>query len=166
MALGFTGIVQNIFTSPRFKKRKFDPELLDVNDIILPIYYKDIDMTRILRDIKSELHTFKSLGYRFRKLNELEKNEYHSMQIGILLKALHLGADLKVLRVEDYFPEFIYSMNYTLVQGKISDIIKKYDISVSKVSTEINLNNDYIWNPLEAGYLLFYLSFYKNTLSE
>jgi len=163
MAMGFgSGIMQNIFQSVRLTKRKFDPEMLDINDIKLPVYFSDLDVNRVMRDMKSELQTFKSLGYRFRKLNELEKQEYHSMQIGTLLKGLHLGLDLKVIDNESFFPEYIFTMNHTMVQSKISDIIKKYDSVVSKTSSDAVLRDELIWTPLDACYLLFYLSFYKN----
>ncbi len=166
MALGFTTKVQNIFQNVWLKKRKFDPEMLDINDIKLPTYFSDFDNSRIIRDIKSELQTFKSLGYRFRKINELDKQEYHSLQIGTLLKALNSNIDLKVQKNQDYFPDFIYDFGYTTVQSKVSDIIKKYDSEVSKISTELQLRNQLIWTPLEAGYILFYLSFYQTSPTE
>lgn len=163
MAMGFgNGIMKNIFQSVRLTKRKFDPEMLDINDIKLPFYFTDLDINRVMRDLKSELQTFKSLGYRFRKIYELEKQEYHSMQIGILLKGLQLGLDLKVTNNESFFPDYVHTMNYTMVQSKISDIIKKYDTTVPKISSDAVLLNELIWTPLDACYLLFYLSFYKN----
>ncbi len=161
MALGFGTNVQKMFSSVWLKKRKFDPEMLDVNDIKLPIYFKNIDSPRVMNEIKIELKTYKSLGYRFRKLNELDKAEYNSLQIGILLKALSLKIDLKVVANQDFFPEYIYNIGYTTVQSKVSDVIKKFDNEVSKISTELELQGQLIWTPLESGYILFYLSFYQ-----
>jgi|GEM_PF-3342146 hypothetical protein len=166
MALGFGTTVEKMFNSVWLKKRKFDPEILDINDIKLPVYFNDFDNNRTIRDIKSELQTFKSLGYRFRKIIELDKREYHSLQIGTLLKALSLNIDLKVVVNQDYFPDYIYDIGYTTVQSKVSEIIKKYDTEVSKMSTELQLKNQLIWTPLEAGYILFYLSFYQNSPTE
>ncbi len=86
MALGF-GPMKSMFSSVWLKKRKFDPELLDVNDIRLPLFFKTVDSPLVMAEIKTELKTFKSLGYRFRTINELENKEYHSYQMGMLLKS-------------------------------------------------------------------------------
>ncbi|MDD2698102.1 MAG: hypothetical protein PHF17_04780 [Arcobacteraceae bacterium] len=168
MALGFGNSVKSMFNFNNvwLKKRKFDPELLDINDIKLPLYFKNIDSPHVMSEIKVELKTYKSLGYRFRKINELETKEYHSLQMGILLKALSLNIDLKVSANQDYFPDFIYDIGYTTVQSRVSEVIKRYDNEVSKISTEEELKSNLMWTPLEIGYLLFYLSFYQTGPAE
>lgn len=161
MALGFGKKAYTSMRSLWLEKREFDPELVSIEDIELPIIFKDMDESRILRDLKSELETFKSLGYRFRKSDELEVLEYHSFQIGLILKAMKFGFDLKVKGNSNYFPKFIYTLSDNTVQGKVFDIIKKYDKEVKKMSSEIILRDEMIWTPLDAGYLLYYMSFYK-----
>jgi hypothetical protein len=119
-----------------------------------------LDEARVLRDLRSELETFKSLGYRFKNPMELRVLEYHSFQIGVLLKALKFGFDLKVKGNSNYFPETIYKLSHHTIQGKVFDIIKKYDTAVNKMSSEIILRDEMIWTPEEACYLFLYLSFY------
>jgi hypothetical protein len=168
MGLGFGNSVKSMFNFNNvwLKKRKFDPELLDINDIKLPIFYKTVDSPFVMSEIKIELKAFKSLGYRFRKISELETKEYHSLQMGMLLKALSLNIDLKVPSNQDYFPDFIYDMGYTTVQSRVSEVIKKYDNEVSKISSEAELKSNLMWTPLEIGYVLFYLSFYQTGPAE
>jgi len=77
MALGFGTTMEKMFTSVWLTKRKFDPEILDINDIKLPMFYKTVDSPLVMSEIKTELKAFKSLGYRFRKISELETKECH-----------------------------------------------------------------------------------------
>jgi hypothetical protein len=160
MALGF-GNVKKVFRDMWLEKREYDPELISIDDIELPIVYKSLDEHRVMRDMKSELETFKSLGYRFKKSNELTVLEYHSFQIGILLQAMKFGFDLKVKGNANYFPESIYKLDHHTIQAKVFDIIKKYDREVDKMASEMILRDDMLWTPIEASYLLLYLSFYQ-----
>lgn len=160
--MAFGGIFSKAFESVRLTKRVYDPELISIKDIELPLIFKSFDESRVQRDIKSELQTFKSLGYRFKDRNKLEDKEYYSLQIGIMLNALNHDIDLKIKNNKDYIPEFIYQSSNDTIIKQVSDIIKKFDKEVSKSISEIISKDEFIWTPIEAGYLLYYLSFYKD----
>lgn len=157
-----SGVRNNIFNVFRLKKRKFNPDIINIDDINLPIVIKNIDFDRIMADIKTDLNTYKLLGYRFKKESELENmKEYHSLQIGILLRGLKENYDLQLRDTpSNYFPEFIVALHYYTIQGKVLDIIKKYERSVNKVLSENQLHNETLWTPIDAAYLLYYLTFY------
>jgi len=140
----------------------FDSSFIKKEDIKISLYLSEIEQEEILKELKSELQTFKSLGYRFQTFQELEKIEYHSYQIGILLQALVLNFDLKIVDETEYFPDFIYKLKYNHIQKQVMHIIEKYNKQVSKVYTKDDLRKQIIWTPMEAGYLLYYLSFYNN----
>jgi hypothetical protein len=146
----------------RLKKRKFDPDILVIEDLDIPIVIKELDEDRLLRDMRSEAKHYKLLGYRFKKKSELENmKEYHSMQIGILLRAIHDKIDLKLNEsLENIFPPFVIKHHYGTIQMMVQDIIKKYERGVNKISTEQQLFNETIWTPIEAACLIYYLSFY------
>lgn len=155
-----TNILQGL--SPKFKKRKFDPEIINIDDINLPIEIKNMNNERVFADIKTDLNTYKLLGYRFKSEGELsEMQEYHSLQIGIMLQGLKINYDLQMRDLpSNYFPESIAKLHYHTVQGKVLDIIKKYDKVVTKTLSENQLHNETIWTPIDAAYILYYLSFY------
>jgi len=159
MAFGIT--ISKVFKSVKLKKRDYDPEIISIDDIIMPTIYKDIDFMITNAEIKTELQTYKSLGYRFKKEKELEILEYHSYQIGIMLNALRLDIDLKIPKIQNYFHKNILSLEKRTIHSKVSDIIKKYNNIVNKISSANMLKKDLVFTPLEASYLLYYLSFYK-----
>jgi len=159
--MAFGGIFTKAYQSVRLKKRDYDPELLSIEDIELPFIFKSLDENRIQRDIKSELETYKSVGYRLSSNKNIDKNEYSIYQIGILLVALKKELDLKIIVAKSYLPEFIYKTSEDNMKLKISDILKKYDKEVKKDILEGNAREEYTWTPKEAGYILYFLSMYK-----
>jgi len=160
--MGIGGIFAKAYNSVKLTKRDYDPELLSIEDIDLPLIFKSLDNDRIQRDIKSELETYKSIGYRLSSNKNIDKNEYTIYQIGILLNALKNELDLKIRSPKSYLPEFIYSTNDDSMKKQISDILKKYDQEVKKDILEGNAREEYTWTPKDAGYILYFLSIYKN----
>jgi len=159
--MGFGGILKKAFTSVRLEKRDYDPEAISIDDIKLPTIYNQYDASRINVEIKTELKAYKSLGYRFKKENELLKKEYHSFQIGMILKAIKIGLDVKTPKDSDFFGNNILKLDYQTVVGFVSDIIKKYDTDVNVALSERMLKKDLMFDPMDMGYLLYYLSFYQ-----
>ena len=160
--MGFGGIFAKAFNSVILTKRDYDPELVTIDDVELPIIYNSMDDDRVQRDIKTELETFKSVGYRLSSNKNIENNEYNTYQIGILLNALKKDLDLKISVAKNYLPAFIYNSTNKTMKKQISDIIKKYDADVKKDISESNAREDYFWMPKDAGYILYYLSIYKD----
>ena len=160
--MGLGGVSKKVFQPVRLKKREYDPEIVLAQDIEMPIIYKDMDQERISRDLRSELNTYKSLGYRFKEKNKLNEKEYHSYQIGILINALNKEIDLKIKKNSEFLPKFIYQTPNKNLTIQISDIIKKFDKEVPKNLSDIVSRDQFIWTPIEAGYLLYYLSIFKD----
>ncbi|MCK5295172.1 MAG: hypothetical protein KAJ49_10995 [Arcobacteraceae bacterium] len=160
--MAFGGILKKVFRTVKLIKRDYDPEIVTIRDIDMPMIYKSMDQDRIIRDIKSELQTYKSLGYRFKDKKQLEEKEYYTFQIGILLNALSNDIDLNIIKVEKYIPEFIYNSTSETIIYQISEIIKRFDIQVSKSISDIVARDEFNWTPIDAGYIFYYLSFYKD----
>ena len=159
MAMG--GIFQKAFKSIKLTKRDYDPEIITIEDIELPIIYKDMNMDRIIRDVKSEFQTYKSLGYRFKQNSELQEKEYYSFQIGILLNAMKHNIEINIRNIKEYLPTFILNSTKDNLQYQTSEIIKRFDKEVSKDISEIIARDDFIWTPIDTGYLLYYIAKYK-----
>ena len=61
---------------------------MSIEDISLPSSIINIDNEKIRDMIKEEVATFKALNYINKPLDQIKVKEYHSYQIGILLKYL------------------------------------------------------------------------------
>ena len=80
------GSMGKVFTSPRLKKRRFDPEKMSAEDIELPRVFKTIDKDELRLLVKEEIDLFKTLDYKNKPDDQLKDPEYHSWQVGLLLK--------------------------------------------------------------------------------
>ena len=74
----FGPIVQILHSAPRFKKRKFDPEKMTLDDIILPEVLANLDEDKIRDMIRDEVDTYKALDYKNKPLDQLKVQEYHT----------------------------------------------------------------------------------------
>ena len=158
----FGSVISSVFKSVKLKKRDYDPEMIAADDINLPLVYKDMETAVVTPMIKTELQTYKSLGYRFKNPIELNVLEYNTYQIGIMIQAIKIGIDLKVEKPNSYFHKDIYLHENRTITAFVIDLIKKYEKDVSTTASEIILKKENLFSPLEAGYLLYYLSFYIN----
>ena len=154
------GIMNNVFQSVKLKKRDYDPEMIAAEDIELPLIYKGMTKGIVNPSIKSELQTHKSLGYRFKKDFELSVQEYNAFQIGMLINAIKLKLDLKIDNPNKIFHKNISKIEKRTLTSYVIELIKKYQKDVSLSSSTTALKKENIFTPLEAGYLLYYLSFY------
>jgi hypothetical protein len=159
MALG--SMITKVFKLKKLKKRDYDPEIVDIQDIIMPTIYNNMDLTITNVEAKSELKSYKSLCYRFRTIQELtELKEYHAFQIGILLNAIKLKVEFKIDKPQDYIHKDIVNLDKRTINGKVSDLIKRFDKEIKKTSSENMLKKELLFTPIDASYLLYYLSFY------
>jgi len=158
----FESVINSVFKSVRLKKRDYDPEMIAAEDINLPIVFNTMEQTVVNPFIKIELQTYKSLGYRFKKEFELSVPEYNAYQIGLLIQAIKVGADIKIDKINQYFHKAVYNVEKRTLTGMVIDLIKKYEKDLSKTLSETALKKELVFTPLDAGHLLYYLSFYLN----
>ena len=161
--MGLGGILKKAFTSVKLKKREFDPEMVDIQDIELPLVIIDLDNELIKTMLKEELATYKSLGYKDKPIGALDVLTYHSFQIGILLRFLQLDYELFIPDRTKFFPSYILDIDKDALIYKVFEIIDRYDKHVPKAkNVAVNLTTQLRWSPLEAGYVLYYLSVYQS----
>ncbi len=157
----FNGVAKKVFESIRLKKRVFDPEKVSIEDVQLPKIISDLGDKLVSNMIKEEISAYRSLGYKDKSLGALEVNTYHSFQIGVILKYLQLDHDLFIPNKNEIFPSFVKDYTFESLQVKVFDIIDLYDKIAPKDPSKQNLIDHIKWSPLDATYLLYYLTVYK-----
>ena len=160
--MGLGGIVKKVFTSVKLKKRVFDPEKVSIEDIVLPKIIRNLGADITISMVKEEITTYNSLGYKDKSIETLERKVYHSFQIGIILKYLQLDLSLTGRYKKDIYPDFVHKLQFEALQTKVFDIIDMYDKNVKKDLVGAQLINEIEWTPLDATYLLYYLTIYKD----
>jgi len=151
-------MVKNLSSfAPRFKKRRFDPEAISIEDINLPLVLMKIDINKIRSMVEDEVKTYFSLGYKNSSIDQLKQIEFHSFQVGVLLRYIKENRVLRIYNLEDLLPTFILKATKKQLHIKVFGIVYRYDKSVPKTKTEDQLMDDIRWSPLEVGYLLRYI---------
>jgi len=144
--------------APRLKKRTFDPEAMSIEDISLPSTLMSLDIESVKNIIEDEIGTYRSLGYINKTLDHLKINEYHSFQIGIMLRYIKEDRVFLIPKIDEIMPSFILGATKNQLHIKVFDIVYRYDLSVNKESNRTDLEKEIKWTAREAGYLLRYVN--------
>jgi hypothetical protein len=154
----FGSIAKKVLPSIQIKKRVFDPEKMSIEDISLPGALKHLDLNVAKNIIKEELSTYKSLGYKDKPLEEIKVKEYHSYQMGVVLRCIKEDMVYFIPNVEQILPSMVTYNSARQLHIKVFDIVFRYDNSVEKDDPKDELSKDIRWSPLDMAYLLYYLS--------
>lgn len=151
--------------APRLKKRTFDPEAMSIEDISLPNALMNLDPEDIKNMIEKEVATFKSLDYKNKTLEQLKINEYHSYQIGVMLRYIKEERVFLIADIEELIPNFIMGATRQQLHIKVFDIVYRFDLGVNKAMSLEELEKEIKWTPREAAYLLRYLNMEDRTIT-
>ncbi len=151
--------------APRLKKRTFDPEAMSIEDISLPNSLMNLDVEDIKNMIEKEVATFKSLGYKNKTLDQLKINEFHSYEIGLMLRFIKEDRVFLIPNIDEIIPSFIMGSTRNQLHIKVFDIVYRYDMGVNKTMSVEQLEKEIKWTPREAAYLLRYLNMEDRTIT-
>jgi len=152
------GSMGKVFTSPKLKKRRFDPEKMSAEDIELPRVFKTIEKDELRLLIKEEIDLFKTLDYKNKPDDQLKDPEYHSWQVGLLLKFIKEEMVYLYDAIDDILPSKTVYITKKNLHIKVFDIVYRYDNSVDKEFIKEELLQDIKWNAQEIAYLLKYIT--------
>ncbi|MDC0932402.1 hypothetical protein OAR97_01010 [Arcobacteraceae bacterium] len=151
--------------APRLKKRTFDPEAMSIEDISLPNSLMNLDVEDIKNMIEKEVATFKSLDYKNKTLEQLKINEFHSYEIGFMLRYIKEDRVFLIANIDEIIPSFIMGSTRNQLHIKVFDIVYRYDLGVNKMMSVDQLEKEIKWSPREAAYLLRYLNMEDRTIT-
>ncbi len=154
--MGMFGSIGKVFSSTRLKKRVFDPEKMSIEDITLPVCLRNIDEEEARELVKQEIDTFKSLGYVNMPIDQLKYPEYHSYQVGIILRFLKDDKVFLIPNLEKVLPSIALHITKRQLHVKVFDLIYRYNESIEPSELKQELERDTKWSPLEIAYLLHY----------
>jgi hypothetical protein len=154
----FSSIKKKIASTIKIKKRVFDPEMMSAEDIVLPRIFNIVHIDGVRSFVKEELGTYKSLGYKDMPIEQLKVLEYHSYQIGMMIKAIKDDVVNIIPDVSAVLPSISTYITKRQLHMKVFEIVNRYESNVEKDELKEQLRNDLIWTPLDMAYLLYYLS--------
>ena len=156
--MGMFGSLGKVFSSIRLKKRHFDPEKMSIEDITLPTCLRNLDIEKTKELIKDDISTYKSLDYVNLPIDQLKFPEYHSYQVGVMLRFLKENLVYFIPELEKILPSAAMHITKRELHVKVFTMIFRYNEAIESIHLKHELEKDVRWTPLEVAYLIRYLT--------
>lgn len=134
----------------------------NVYTLFLPSKIENIANSELTQIAKKIFNPFKYIDYKNMNLDELDKKEWHSWQISILLLMYKRGEEFFIPEQEKYFHSIFLNSNENDMKSLMTAIIKKYNNYVEHNKSKDELSKDYIWSNRDASIIFYFLANYKN----
>lgn len=150
------------------KKKKINKKPIDdivsmpnVYNLFLPSKVEDISKRELPVVVRKIFNSFKYLDYKNMSLDELDKKEWHSWQVSVLLLMYKRDEEFFIPEQEKYFHPFLLNSNENNMKSLMTTIIKKYNNYVEVSKSKDQLSKDYIWTNRDASIIFYFLANYK-----
>ncbi len=131
-------------------------------NLFFPSKIESISNRELHEIAKKVFDPFKYIDYKSMNLKELDKKEWHSWQISILLLMYKRGEEFFIPNQEKQFHSLFLSSSENDMKSLMTMIIKKYNNYIDLNKSKDELCKDYIWSNKDASTIFYFLANYKN----
>ena len=143
-------------SKPKHVTQKVDTySKIAINDIEFPKNIVEMSSSSLSQIVKSLFDTYKALGYSSKSGNALEKQEWHSWQVSMLLVFLKVYQNFFVPHEKDIFHSSILNLDNEQMQNDMQKIFRKYINNVNPKKSRDALSNEVIWSAREVSLILY-----------
>ena len=143
-------------SKPKSNTQKIDTNSkISINDIEFPKNIVDMSSSSLSQIVKSLFDTYKALGYSNKPGNALEKQEWHSWQVSMLLVFLKVYENFFVAHEKDIFHSSILNLDNEQMKNDMQKIFRKYVNNVNPKKSRDALSNEVIWSAREVSLILY-----------
>ncbi len=129
----------------------------------LPRNIEQMNPDSLLKATRVIFDSYKSLDYASKAPNVLDKIEWHTWQVSILLSFLKGNNRLIGVNTnEKIFHENILDLNYSQIDQEIKRVIKKYSQNVNIQQDRDSLSKDVIWSVRDVSIILYEIMYNNN----
>jgi hypothetical protein len=128
----------------------------------LPKDIEDLSKRKLREIVHKIFDSYKIFDYKKMDLNELNKKEWHSWQVSMLLMLFKKDEEYFIVNQEEIFHDFLLNSNENDIKSFIHTILRKYKKQVDISSKKDKLCKEYIWTNKEISILFYFLANYKN----
>lgn len=162
-------IIVIVLTSGGSKKnKKTKKDLYDTKipmpttyELFLPPHIEKIGRSEIDGILKNIFSSYKYFDYKSMGTSELEKKEWHSWQVSLLLLSFKYGEMFTITNQERYFHPFLLKASENDVKSFMNSILRKYKNYVEINKSKDDLCKDYIWSNKDISIIFYFLANYK-----
>ncbi|MDZ7820163.1 MAG: hypothetical protein U5K55_16885 [Aliarcobacter sp.] len=131
-------------------------ENIDLNNLAFPKNIENMNSDSLFKSSKVIFDSYKALSYVNNLPSSLDKIEWHTWQISILLVFLKNKNKLLIIDSNDkLFHNFILELNETQMNQDMQRIYKKYLENVNIHKNRDDLSKDVIWTARDVSIILY-----------
>jgi len=123
---------------------------IDLKDISFPKNIESMDINTLSRAFKSIFDSYKSLDYANKPPNSLDKIEWHTWQVSILLIYLK-NKNKFIVANNKIFHNLILALKEQQIDEEIQRILKKYFENANIENDRDKLSRDIIWTARDVS---------------
>ncbi|AXH09147.1 hypothetical protein CP960_05730 [Malaciobacter halophilus] len=170
LAIVFFCLVPFLFFSKRRAKmtveelKKVEPKIkehINISSLKLPSKIEKLDLAKNSEIVRKIYHTFEILNIKDLNENQLDKKEWHSWQISMLLNLYKNNRDFFIPNKKEIFHKTILNLDNKSLDSFIQTILLKYKANVDIKASKDLLSEDTIWTNKDISILFYFLTTYK-----
>jgi len=145
------------------KKKKIEkniPSVLVVKNIVLPMKISQMDYFTLSKAGNQVFESFKALDYVNKPSSKLDKVEWHTWQVSLLMAILKANNGFFIPNDDSLFHKVILSSNKDSIVQSTQKIINKYNNTIDINKSRDELSHDIVWSSKEVSILFYYMSKY------
>ncbi len=142
-------------------RQDINESLPNVYKINLPKQINKINDKEITNIAKKVYDIFLKFSYKDLDLVKLDKKEWHTWQVSILLMMYKHNKDLYIPKPEFIFHKFFINSSDEQIKTMMKSILKKYKMQVNILYSRDILSKEFIWTSRDMSIIFYFLSKYK-----
>ncbi|MCP4971989.1 MAG: hypothetical protein GY932_15540 [Arcobacter sp.] len=146
-------------------KKRVVNEYVSMPNIIglsLPSTIENLTKSQLLDIARKVFDTYKVFDYRSMDAFELDKKEWHSWQISLLLMLFKENEEFFIPNKEQIFHQFLLNSNENDIKSFMRGIMKKYENYVNITDKKDTLCKEHIWTNRDISVIFYFLSNFKS----
>lgn len=129
---------------------------VDISNMQFPKNIESMNSDALFKAIKVIFDSYKALGYANKSVSSMDKIEWHSWQLSIILNFIKKDNNFFVSDDNyDLFHEVILELDKVQINHELQRIYKKYSENVNIYKNRDELSNDVIWTARDVSILLY-----------
>lgn len=129
---------------------------VDISTMQFPKNIENMNSDSIHKATKVIFDSYKALGYANKSANSMDRIEWHSWQVSILLSFLKKDSSFYVTEDNQLlFHDAILRLNKVQINQELQKIYKKYSENVNIYKNRDDLSNDVTWTARDVSILLY-----------
>lgn len=141
--------------------QRVDIEMPSAIGLFLPENIEKIGPREAYDITRKVFESYKYFDYHKKNANELDKKEWHTWQVSLVLVLFKHNEELFIPNQEEVFHPFLLKSTDDDIKSLMNGILKKYKNNVEIAKTKDYLSKEYIWSSRDISIIFYFLANYK-----